>query len=128
MRSHSLVLGNLDLLLLGLSALERAEVAAALETLGGDKALDLGAVVGQKGQPELELRSEHSNVRLGVGLSSLGLRGNLAADDELANVVGLLEVKEATDLGGTLLTGKRGGQSQLPAPAARRLARCYARL
>lgn len=42
--SHLLVLGNLDLLLLGLSALERAEVAAALETLGGDKALDLGAV------------------------------------------------------------------------------------
>jgi hypothetical protein len=42
---NALVLGDLNLLLLSLSALERAKVSAALETLGGNKALDLGTVV-----------------------------------------------------------------------------------
>ena len=39
-----MVLGYLDLLLLGLAALERAKVAAALETLGGDETLNLRTV------------------------------------------------------------------------------------
>jgi hypothetical protein len=50
----------------------------ALETLGGHQALDLGA--------------------LGVGLARLG--GDLTGNDELTDVVLLVEVEEAADLGG----------------------------
>ena len=107
----SLVLGNLDLLLLGLSALERAEVAAALETLGGHKALDLGAEEGfEVNETASRVRRPARDSRLGVGLGTLGLGGNLTTDDELANIVGLVEVKEAANLGSTLWVGK-GGRS-----------------
>lgn len=76
----NVVLG-LDLLLgLGTTLLEGAEVTLALETLGGDKALDLGC--------------------LGVCLAGLG--GDLAANNVLADVVLLGEVEEAADLGSTL--------------------------
>jgi hypothetical protein len=39
-----LVLSDLNLLLLSLSALERTEVTAALETFGSDETLDLGTI------------------------------------------------------------------------------------
>jgi hypothetical protein len=85
---HSLVL--LDGLLLGLGPplLEALEVTAALEAHGGDKTLDLGG--------------------LGVRLGTLLLAGDLAANDELANVIVLGQVEEATDLGSTLGTKTRG--------------------
>lgn len=45
MRKRSaLVLGDLNLLLLSLSALERSEVSSTLESLGSDETLNLGAV------------------------------------------------------------------------------------
>lgn len=47
------------------------------------------------------------NARLGVGLGTLGLGGDLAPDDELPDVVGLLQVEEATDLGRALNIEKR---------------------
>ena len=98
----ALVLGNLDLLLLSLPALERAEVSAALQTLGSHKALDLGTAGEDESQPQVERWERNVNARLGVGLGSLGLGDDLATDNELPDVVGLGEVKEATDLGSTL--------------------------
>ncbi|MCU6128201.1 50S ribosomal protein L24, partial [Clostridioides difficile] len=65
-----------------LSAGERAEVTAALETLRSDETMDLGV--------------------LGVGLGALLLRDDLATDDKLADVVRLVEVEEPTDLGRAL--------------------------
>jgi hypothetical protein len=62
------------------AALEGNTVALALETLGGDQALDLG----------------------GLGVVLLALTGDGAADDELADVVLLVETEESADLGGTL--------------------------
>jgi len=80
---EDVVLGLLLLLRLDLSALERVEVAAALEAEGGDEALDLGS--------------------FGVGLSTLLLLAdNLTADNILPDIVLLGQVEEPPDLGGTL--------------------------
>ena len=69
---------GLDLLLgLGAALLERAEVALPLEALGGHEALDRGA--------------------LGVGGARLAR--DLARNDERPDVVLLVEVEEAADLG-----------------------------
>ena len=75
-----LVVGHNLLLGLGPPLLERLEVALPLETHGGDETLDFGG--------------------FGGGLAVL--LGDLAADDEFADVVGFVEVEEFADAGGTL--------------------------
>ena len=77
-------------------------MSAALQTLGSHKALDLGTAREDESQPQVERWERNVNARLGVGLGSLGLGDDLATDNELPDVVGLGEVKEATDLGSTL--------------------------
>lgn len=61
----------------------------ALETLGGNQALDLG----------------------GLGVFGLALLGDGTADDELADVVLLVETEETADLGGTLGAESLGDDS-----------------
>ena len=81
MASDGLFKVGLDLLLsLGTALLERLEVSLPLEALGGDKALDGGT--------------------LGVGLARLA--GNFTRNDEGSDVVLLVEVEEAADLGSCL--------------------------
>jgi len=82
------VLGDLNLLLLSLSPLERPQVSTTLETFRSDKTLDLGG--------------------LGVRLGSFLLGDDLTTDNELANVIRLVEVEEATDLGSPLGTKSLG--------------------
>jgi len=70
------------------AALERNAVALVLEALRSDQALDLGG--------------------LGVWLRALLLGLDLAADNELANIIILAETEEAAELGGTLGTKTLG--------------------
>jgi hypothetical protein len=63
-------------------------------------------VGGKKSQYEKGRRTDLGS--LSVGLALLLLGRNLTTDDELANVVGLVEVEEAADLGGTLGTEALG--------------------
>lgn len=78
MTGDSLLKVGLDLLLsLGTPLLERLEVPLPLETLGSDETLDLGS--------------------LDLGLAGLG--GDLAGNDERSDVVLLVEVEKAADLG-----------------------------
>lgn len=70
--------------LLGVAALEGDAVTLVLEALWGDETLDLWC--------------------LGVWLLALTLWLNLAANDELANIIILGEAEELADLGGALWT------------------------
>lgn len=83
-----LVLGLLDLLGLAPADLERTQVTLALETLGSHETLDLGS--------------------LGVRLGTLLLGDDLAANNELTNIVLLGEVEELADVVGTLGTEALG--------------------
>jgi len=53
-------------------------------------------------------RIKRIDSRLGVGLGSFLLRDDLTTDNELANIIGLVEVEEATDLGSPLGTESLG--------------------
>lgn len=64
------------------SALERDSVTLVLQTLWGDKTLDLGS--------------------LGVWLLALTLWNNFSSNDELANIILLVKTEESSNLGGTL--------------------------
>lgn len=83
-----LVLVLLDLLGLCLADLERAEVTLALETLGSHETLNLGS--------------------LGIGLGTLLLGDDLAANNELTDIVLLGKVEELADVVGTLGTETLG--------------------
>jgi len=85
------VLGSSILGSLGVAALERDAVALVLEALWGNKTLDLWC--------------------LGVCLLALTLWLDLAADDELADIIILGETEELADLGGALGTKTLGVDS-----------------
>jgi len=87
--NEDIVFDLLLLLLLELSALEGAEVTAALEALGGDESLDFGSF----------------GVWLRVGLL---LASNLSSHDVLPDVVLLGEVEHFPDLGRPLGTEPLG--------------------
>lgn len=97
------VLGDLDLLLLSLSAFERSKVSTTLETLGGHETLDFGAVEKFLVSMSDTGMAEGVDLRLGVGLSAFSLGNDFTTDDELPDIVGLGQVEESSNLGGTLL-------------------------
>lgn len=82
--------------------LDGKTVALALECDGGDEALDLGS--------------------LPLALAAFLLRGDLAVDDKLADIVVLGEVEELADLAGAL-RAEAAGHSRVSQPGDRSLAR-----